>query len=104
MDTKKITLELAKLAYVLVMGCVLFLFFALLLDAFCVMAFGGWNPLLGSWPIFSGTVSAGLYSPVGSVVSLLIGLMLMARVMLGDRTPGLLLFLTKENVGTNREF
>lgn len=90
-------LEIAKFLYVTVLSLVLFFFFSLLLDTFCFLAFGGWNPLLGKWPIFTGTVSAGFYSPLGSVISLLLGLGTMARVILDDRVPIALEFLVSKD-------
>lgn len=83
-------LEILKFIYVLIVSVTLFLFFTLVLDVFCWVTFGGWKPLLGKWPVFSGTVSAALYSPFWHVFSLLLGFGIMARVILGDRTPGLL--------------
>lgn len=89
--------------YVLLVSIVLFLFFGLMLDVFCFLAFGGWNPLLGSWPIFSGTVSSAFYSSGGSVISLIIGFSLMARVILGQNIPTVLLFLVPNQNGDLKE-
>ncbi|MEM7037371.1 MAG: hypothetical protein AAF570_10350 [Bacteroidota bacterium] len=93
------SLEIAKFGYVTVVSLVLFLFFCLMLDMFCWLFFGGWDPLLGKWPIFSGTMSAAFYAPFGSVLSLLIGLGIMARVMLGEKTPTVLEFMLKSESG-----
>lgn len=93
MDKPKSTnwlMEMARFVYGFVVLAVLFLFFTLLLDAFCLLAFDGWNALLGKWPIFSGTVNSALYSPPAHVISLLIGLAIMARIIQGDRIPYLL--------------
>lgn len=90
-------LEIAKLLYVTIVGVVLFLFFSLFLDVFCFAVGGGWQPLLGKWPVFGGTVSAAFYSPPGAVISLLLGFGIMARVILGDKTPAMLDFLDKRD-------
>ena len=54
-------LELGRYLVFTVVGVVLFLFFTLFLDVVSLVIGGGWNPLLGEWPIFSGTVSAVVY-------------------------------------------
>lgn len=89
-EPKNWLLEIARFIYGFVFLAVLFLFFTLLLDAFCLLAFGGWNALLGKWPIFSGTVNSALYSPPAHVISLLTGLAIMARIIQGDRIPYIL--------------
>jgi hypothetical protein len=96
-ERKKVNwpLEIGKFSYALLMSIVLFLFFTLLLDAFCLLAFGSWNSLLGSWPIFSGTVNSAFYSPWAHVLSLVMGQGIMARIILGGRTPYILSFLEK---------
>ena len=67
---------------------------------FCLVAFGGWQPLLGKWPIFSGTVSLVYFGDPWKVIVLILGLAGTARIMLGKRVPGLLeaLFLNFQEV------
>ncbi|MEM6269758.1 MAG: hypothetical protein AAF998_09990 [Bacteroidota bacterium] len=96
------SLEIAKVLYALVMTVVLFLFFTLVLDAFCLLAFGNWNALLGKWPIFSGTVNSAFYSPPLPVISLLIAFTAMGRIILGGHTPYILSFLEARN-GNGKE-
>ena len=83
----KLLLEIAKWIYGLVMGSMLFLFFCLVLDAVCYWIGSGWNPLLGSWPIFAGTVGAVLYNDVATVVLLVAGLAVIGRLIIWDRVP-----------------
>ena len=79
-------LEIAKWIYVFSISAVLFLFFCLFLDLFCLLFFG-WNPLVGPWPIFSGTISVVYYGHPGMVFILCVCLAAMARIMLGKREP-----------------
>lgn len=81
--------EISKWLYVLVISIFLFLFFCLLLDGFCFLAFGGWQPLLGKWPIFSGTVSIAFYGSPLLLAVLVFGLAGVSRLILGDDVPGL---------------
>ena len=68
----------------------MFLFFCLFLDLFCFLAFGGWQPLLGQWPIFSGSVSLVFFGDPWKVLLLILGLAGTARIMLGKRVPAVL--------------
>lgn len=95
MSWPKILLEIAKWIYGLLVGGMLFLFFCLLLDAVTYWIGSGWNPMLGEWPIFSGTVAAVTYSNAGTVLSLLLGLASIARLVIWDRVPGILDLLVK---------
>lgn len=93
-------LEIGKWIYVLVVSTVVFLFFCLFLDLFCLVFFG-WNPLLGAWPIFSGTISLLVYGNPVMVLVLVAALASIARIMLGERIPYLLASLlssSEENV------
>lgn len=90
MTARKLGLETAKFIYGLVVGCMVFLFFCLLLDIFCWAVAGGWNPLLVSWPIFSGSVSSVAYGHLGTTVSLVLGMGVVARIILWDRLPVIL--------------
>lgn len=87
MKAQQIVLEILKTMYSFVMAGFVFLFFCLLLDVFGWAVAGGWNPLLGSWPIFSGTVAAVVYGSWGTVLCLGVGVALIARIILWDRTP-----------------
>ena len=69
---------------------IVFLFFCLFLDLFCFLAFGGWNPLLGNWPVFKGTVSILPYDDPWKVLILVLGLAGIARILIGKITPGLI--------------
>jgi hypothetical protein len=86
-------LEVGRFVVFMVVGVVLFLFFTLLLDLVGLVVGGGWNPLLGDWPIFSGTVSAMLYSAKGSVIILLLSFGVLMRLLIGPVTPSILSFL-----------
>ena len=90
-------IEIGKWVYVFIVSTVVFLFFCLFLDLFCLVFFG-WNPLLGAWPIFSGTISLLVYGNPAMVLILVLALTSIARIMLGDRIPLLLgnLFSTSE--------
>jgi hypothetical protein len=90
---KRAAYEAIKFLYVLLVAGMVFLFFCLLLDLFGWAVGGGWNPLLGSWPIFSGTVSAVVYGSMGTVLALLLGVGAIARIILWDRVPVMLDFL-----------
>jgi hypothetical protein len=96
MGSKRIVLEGLKILYGLFVGGIVFLFFCLLLDVFALTVAGGWNPLLGSWPIFSGTVASVIYGEWGVVLCLLIGVGTIARIILWDRTPFLLAFVVQQ--------
>jgi hypothetical protein len=96
MDSKRIVLESMKFVYGLFVGGIVFLFFCLLLDVFAWIVGGGWNPLLGSWPIFSGTVAAVVYGGWGIVLCLLMGVGTIARIILWDRTPVFLEFVVQQ--------
>jgi hypothetical protein len=93
MRGQRIVLEVIKFVYVLIVASMVFLFFCLLLDLFTLLVGGGWNPLLGSWPIFSGTVSAVVYGGFWTVASLVLGVGVVGRVILWDRHPVMLDFL-----------
>lgn len=90
MKQNKYLQELVRWLYVTVVGIVLALFFTLLLDGFCFLAFNGWQPLLGPWPIFSGSVGVVYFGNGWSVLALVIGLGSVGRIMLGDREPVML--------------
>ena len=83
-------MEVAKWIYGLIVGGMVFLFFCLTLDLFCFWIGSGWNPLLGAWPIFAGTVSAVFYSDFVTCILLLLGLAVIARLVIWDRIPGIL--------------
>jgi hypothetical protein len=93
MDSRKVVLEVCKWLYGFINFCNFFLFFCLILDVVCYLIGGGWNPLLGQWPVFSGTLSAVVYSDWFTVVFLLLGVAVIARLVIWDRTPGLLRFI-----------
>lgn len=92
-------LEVARLVTFLVMALVFFLFFTLVLDVVGLLVYGGWNPLLGKWPIFSGTISAAIYGSRGAVIALLVSFAFMARMVAGPVTPGFLQFLERKADG-----
>ena len=85
-----------KWIYAFSVAAVMFLFFCLLLDLFCYGVYGGWRPLLGKWPIFSGTVSSVVYAPIGLVIFLVVCLAGIARIVMGRSVPEFLLFGGKE--------
>ena len=80
----KVLREIFTLIYAGAFGMLLLLFFCLVLDVFCGLLFG-WNPLVGTWPIFSGTVSAFVYGEVWLILVLLIGIAGSTRFALGKR-------------------
>ncbi len=90
MAWRKYLFELAKWIYGLLMGGMLFLFFCLVLDGISYWIGSGWNPLLGEWPIFSGTVAAISYSNGWIVSTLLLGVAGIARLLIWDKVPGIL--------------
>lgn len=90
MNASRIVLEVVKCAYAMLVASMVCLFFCLLLDLLGFVAGGGWNVLLGAWPIFSGTVAAVVYGSWGTVLCLLIGLGVIARIILWDSMPSLL--------------
>lgn len=82
----------------------MFLFLCLILDSFCFMVGGGWQPLLGNWPIFSGTISLVYFGSTWKVIFLILGLVGTARIMLGARLPTVIkLMLGTDEVGTSSE-
>ena len=83
--------EILKWIYAFAVAAVMFLFFCLLLDLFCYAVYGGWRPLLGKWPIFSGTVSSVIYAPVGLVIFLVVCLAGISRIVMGNNVPEVLL-------------
>ncbi len=95
MKPNLILLEVMKFLYVLIVGSMVFLFFCLLLDGYCWLVASGWNPLLGSWPIFSGTVASVVYGKWGTTMCLIIGMGSVARIILWDRRPVILDFLVQ---------
>ena len=97
MKGNKVLNECLKALYGLVVGGMVFLFFCLMLDVFGVVVAGGWNPLLGSWPIFSGTVGALLYGSWGAVLSLVVGVGAVARIILWDRNPSVIAMMMQPN-------
>lgn len=86
-------LELGRYIVFTTVGVVLFLFFTLFLDVVGLLIGGGWNPLLGEWPIFSGTVSAMVYGSKASVITLILSFGLIARLVAGPVTPSIIAFL-----------
>jgi hypothetical protein len=99
-------LELGRYLVFTVVGVVLFLFFTLFLDVVSLVIGGGWNPLLGEWPIFSGTVSAVVYGSKASVVTLILSFGLICRLVAGPVTPVVIAFLqpkTTDQVDTGTE-
>ncbi len=90
MNGSRVLLEISKCVYAMLVATMVCLFFCLLLDLLGYVVGGGWNVLLGAWPIFSGTVSAVVYGSWGTVLCLLLGLGLIARIILWDSTPSLL--------------
>jgi hypothetical protein len=95
MKLSKVLLEFGKWVYGLVMAGMLFLFFCLLLDLFSYWIASGWNPMLGQWPVFSGTVAALGYGSPATVICLLFAAAAIARLMMWDRIPGLLQLAVK---------
>lgn len=95
MTARRVLLEILKFLYGLVVAGMLFLFLCLILDLYACWVGGGWNPLLGSWPIFRGTVGELLYGSWGMIICLLSGLGGIARIVLWQHTPSLLSFLTQ---------
>lgn len=89
--------EIIKWLYVFTVAAVMFLFFCLFLDVFSYVFLGGWRPLIGKWPIFSGTVSSIIYGPPFLVAFLLIGLAGIGRITLGNDVPGILLSVVPES-------
>lgn len=98
METRPWLKEIVKWLYVTVVGVVLALFFTLLLDGFCFVAFGGWQPLLGPWPIFSGTIGVVYFGNPWLVLALVAGLGAVGRIMLGEQEPALLSGWSDESV------
>lgn len=98
-----IPLELARFGICLMMGCLLLLFFTLMLDVVAWISYGGWNPLLGPWPIFAGTVSAAVYGGNGAVITLLISFGLLSRMVAGPVTPSILNFLARTDTAKSDE-
>lgn len=91
----RIVVEIFKWLYGLFLGCLVFLFLCLLLDVFCYWIGGGWNPLLGEWPIFSGTLVATVYSDGFTVGCLLLGFSAICRLVMWNWVPEILGFLMK---------
>lgn len=92
-----IQVEILKWLYLLLLSSVLFLFFCLILDSFCYLVGGGWQPLLGHWPIFSGSISLLYFGSFWKVAFLLFGLIGTARIMLGKRVPALIQLFLNQN-------
>lgn len=90
-------LELGRYVVFSTVGVVLFLFFTLFLDVVGLLIGGGWNPLLGDWPIFSGTVSAMVYGSKASVITLVLSFGLIARLVAGPVTPSIIAFLAPKD-------
>ncbi len=86
----KAGLEIAKWLYGLVVSSVIFLFFCLFLDAFCYLIGGGWQPLLGQWPIFSGSISILYFGDPWKVIILILGISGLARIIIGKKVPDLI--------------
>lgn len=86
-------LEIGRFIVFSTVAVVMFLFFSLFLDVVGLVVGGGWNPLLGDWPIFSGTVSAMAYGDKLSVAALVLSLGLIARMVAGPVTPAIIAFL-----------
>lgn len=86
-------LEIGRYLVFTTVGVVLFLFFTLFLDVVGLFIGGGWNPLLGDWPIFSGTVSAMVYGSKASVITLILSFGVIARLVAGPVTPSIIAFL-----------
>lgn len=87
---RRALLETLKFLYGLAVSGVLFLFFCLLLDLFCLWVGGGWDPMLGTWPIFTGTVGIVFYGPSSSSIGLVLGLGIVARLVMWNKVPALL--------------
>jgi len=96
-----VQLEIFKWLYLFLMSAVLFLFFCLILDSFCYLVGGGWQPLLGHWPIFSGSISLLYFGSFWKVACLLLGLVGTARIMLGKRVPMLIQMVFSEESGVD---
>lgn len=95
MGVSKFLLELGKWIYGLLVAGMLFLFFCLLLDLFSYWIASGWNPMLGQWPVFSGTVAALGYGSPATVICLVGACAAIARLIIWDRVPGLLQWAVK---------
>jgi hypothetical protein len=90
-------LEISKWLYGILVGGVICLFLCLLLDVFGYWVGGGWNVLLGAWPVFTSTIAAVLYGSWGTILCLLIGFAVIARIILWDSTPTVLLALWQQD-------
>ena len=90
-------LECLKWVYAMAVAAMVCLFFCLLLDVLGYVVGGGWNVLMGAWPIFSGTVAAVVYGSWGTVLCLLVGFASIARIILWDSTPSLLQVLWQQD-------
>jgi hypothetical protein len=88
-------IEALRFLLVLGIGLVLFLFFTLILDVIGWVAYGGWNPLLGSWPIFASTVSITFYGGKAAVAILIISYGILCRMVAGPVNFGVLHVLGK---------
>ena len=95
MKGKDWILEVCKWIYGALIGATIFLFFCLCLDGFSYWVCSGWNPLLGQWPIFSGTRSVVFYGDRLTLIVLLVGFFGIARLVIWDRVPVMLQFLVK---------
>lgn len=91
----KYLLELGKWTYGFLWGSLIFLFFCLVLDVIGFWVGSGWNPLLGRWPMFSGTVSAVAYSDGATVFVLMVAFAGICRLVIWDRTPAVFVMWMK---------
>lgn len=88
-------LEIGRFVLFLAIGLLLFLFLTLVLDVVGYVSFGGWNPHLGSWPIFGSTISVAVFGSKIPLVVLILSYGILCRMIVGPVTPGVLRWLDR---------
>jgi hypothetical protein len=92
----RLGLEIGRFVLFLVIGLMLFLFLTLVLDVVGYVAFGGWNPHLGAWPVFGSTISVAVFGSKLPLVVLILSYGILCRMIVGPVTPGILRWLDRE--------